>query len=230
MTSGALLGGVLWASLVVFAVGLAWRLRRWLRLPLPPAAALMPAPRSRSGMLRRLLLEVFAFRSLYRASRWTWALGMALHVALALALAGHVLFLAAPAASDWPDTHWLAPLVGALLLLALAGLAARRCLVDRLRYISTPADYLWLMLLAALGLSGLWLGAQDAAVTDGLRRYLLALLAFRVAPLPAHPAVVVHLLLASALLATFPFGKLVHAAGIVLAPARATRDVDRRVS
>lgn len=229
MVTAMMLAGVLWASALIFVVGLAWRLWIWLSSPVLPGAALMPAPRSRVGVLRRVLLEVFAFRSLYRAGRWTWAMGITLHAALGLALAGHLLFLAGPAAGGLPETHWLAPVVGVVLLLALAGLAARRCLVDRLRYISTPSDYLWLALLAALGLSGLWLGAQDEALTDDLRRYVLALLALRLTPLPDHPAAVVHLLLASALLAAFPFGKLLHAPGIVLAPSRTCRDVDRRV-
>ena len=66
----------------------------------------------------------------------------------------------------------------------LAGLWARRFLVDRVRYISTPSDHLHLALLIAIGLSGL--GMRFVSHTDivAVKAFMLGLMRLDIQPLP----------------------------------------------
>ena len=91
--------------------------------------------------------EVIFFESLFKGSLWTWLFGWLFHASLALVLARHLRYFTEPV---WGWVVLVQPL-GILaafgMLAGLAGLLARRVLVDRIRYISTPSDYLMLVLL-----------------------------------------------------------------------------------
>jgi len=109
---------------------------------------------------------------------------------------------------------------GFVMVLALAGLWARRWLVDRVRYISTPSDHLMLVLLLAIGLSGL--AMRFLAHTDivALKSFVLGLIWIDFQPLPADPALLVHLGLVAVLMLIFPISKLLHAPGLFFSPTR----------
>ena len=108
---------------------------------------------------------------------------------------------------------------GFALLAGLAGLWARRFLVDRVRYISAPSDHLMLALLAAIAASGL--AMKYLAHTDivALKAFFLGLMAFVWQPLPADPVLLVHLALVAALMIVFPVSKLLHAPGVFFSPS-----------
>jgi nitrate reductase gamma subunit len=76
----------------------------------------------------------------------------------------------------------------------LAGLWARRFLVDRVRYISTPSDHLHAGAAAGMiGFSGLMM--RFVAHTDivAVKAFMLGLMRFDIQPLPADPVLLVHL-------------------------------------
>ena len=102
----------------------------------------------------------------------------------------------------------------------LAGLWARRFLVDRVRYISTPSDHLHLALLIAIGASGLTM--RFVAHTDivAVKAFMLGLMRFEVLPLPADPLLLLHLALVAVLMLVFPISKLLHAPGLFFSPSR----------
>jgi nitrate reductase gamma subunit len=123
----------------------------------------------------------------------------------------------------WPPVAWLTPfsLYAALLMVAgLAGLWARRLLVDRVRWISTPSDHLHLALLVAIALTGL--GMSYVAPTDNtaVKVFFLGLLRFDIQPLPADPLLLAHLALVALLMIIFPISKLLHAPGLFFSPTR----------
>ena len=218
------LAGALTLALAAFALGLAHRVGVWVRTPSPLPIPLAPAPRTRVGVLGRLVLELFAFRSLARASLATWVPAVLLHYGLLLVLVVHLRFL-------FPALPlWLVPFlrIGGWATLALvAGLAAllaRRVLVDRVRYVSVPSDYLHLALLLAIAASGAALKRLWPVDLYPVGAFLRGVLALDWQPLPAHAGLVVHLVLVLALLAVFPISKLVHAPGIAFAPTFHQRD------
>ena len=102
----------------------------------------------------------------------------------------------------------------------LAGLWARRFLVDRVRYISSPSDHLMLALLLGIGMTGI--GMRFFVPTDivAVKAFFLGVMYFDWQPLPADALLVVHLFLVAILMIIFPFSKLLHAPGVFFSPTR----------
>lgn len=198
--------------------GVAWKCRVYARTPQPLKIPIPPAPTTRGGVALRMLLEVTLFRALFRANKWIWLFGWLFHVALLLVLLRHLRYFTEPV-WFWVDLVQPFGLYAAFAMLAgLAGLWARRFLVDRVRYISSPSDHLMLALLAAIAASGL--AMKYVAHTDivALKAFFLGLMAFHWQPLPADPVLLVHLALVAVLMIVFPVSKLLHAPGVFFSP------------
>jgi nitrate reductase gamma subunit len=118
---------------------------------------------------------------------------------------------------------------GFALVAALGGLWARRWLVDRVRYISTPSDHLMLALLIAIGLTGM--AMRFVAHTDivAVKVFVLGLMRFDWQPVPADPVLLIHLALVAGLMIVFPISKLLHAPGLFFSPTRNQADNAREV-
>lgn len=220
------------AIVVVLLAGTIWRVFRWLRTPVARRVPLMPAPRSRLGVVLFMVHESVLFTTLFKASRWTWLFGWVFHVGLALILLQHLRYLSS---YWWPWLNWLAAwghVASAMMIAGLLGLSARRVLVDRMRFISRVSDHAILGLLGAIALSGVLLKYHWPVNVLAIRDFVRgALWLAEPVPLPEpaleHWAMFVHLSLAAVLILIFPFGKLMHGPGLWLNPTRAQADVDR---
>lgn len=204
----------------VFVFGLAFKIRQYAKTPSPLKIAVTPAPITPSGVGWRLAREVVFFESLFRSSKWTWVFGWTFHAALLLVVLRHLRYFQEPV---WTPVIWVQALgtyAGFALIFGLAGLWARRFLVDRVRYISTPSDHLMLALLIAIGLSGL--GMRFVAHTDiiAVKMFMLGLMRLSVQPLPSDPLLLLHLSLVAVLMIIFPISKLLHAPGLFFSPTR----------
>ncbi len=208
-----------YAATAILVVGVAYKCRVYARTPQPLKIPIPPAPTTRRGVVLRLLLEVTLFRSLFRSNKWIWLFGWLFHAALLAVLLRHLRYFTEPV---WGWVALLQPFglyAAFALLVGLGGLWARRFLVDRVRYISSPSDHLMLALLAAIAASGL--AMKYLAHTDivALKAFFLGLMAFHWQPLPADPALLVHLALVAALMIVFPVSKLLHAPGVFFSPS-----------
>ncbi|MCU0929393.1 MAG: respiratory nitrate reductase subunit gamma [Burkholderiaceae bacterium] len=209
-----------YAATALFVVGLALKIRRYARTPAPLKIPTTPAPTTGTGVALRMVREVAFFESLFKSSKWTWLFGWVFHAALLLVILRHVRYFQQPV---WEPIVWVQPFgiyAGFAMVAGLAGLWARRFLVDRVRYISTPSDHLHLALLIAIGLSGL--GMRFVAHTDivALKAFMLGLMRFDIQPLPADPLLLLHLSLVALLMIVFPISKLLHAPGLFFSPTR----------
>jgi len=200
------------ASLVI---GLAFKIFLYARTPQPLKIPTTPAPLTRLGVAWRITKEVVVFASLFKSNKWLWLFGWLFHFALLLALFHHLdvffgSFAALRAVSDY---------AGFGMTLGLAGLWARRILIDRIRYISAPSDHLMLALLLGIALSGLamrYLAYPDILM---VRAYFAGLAHFDwQPPLPAEPLLLLHLALVAILMAVLPVSKLLHAPGLFFSP------------
>ncbi|MGA8005805.1 MAG: respiratory nitrate reductase subunit gamma [Burkholderiales bacterium] len=223
----ALYASLFYAATAVLVGGVAWRVIEYVRAPAPLPIPTTPAPMTRAGAAGRVAREVVLFESLYRSNKWIWLFGWMFHVALALVVVRHLRYFTEPV---WGWVAFAQPFgmyAGFALVAGLAGLWARRFLVERIRYISTWSDHLMLALLLGIGLSGL--AMKFVAHTDivGLKEFMLGLLAFDWQPLPADPVLLVHLTLVLALMAVFPVSKLLHAPGVFFSPSRNQPDDSR---
>jgi nitrate reductase gamma subunit len=171
--------------------------------------------------------EVAFFESLFRANKWTWIFGYLFHFGMLLVLLRHLRYFTEPV---WFWVNWVQPFgkyAAFAMVIGLLGLWARRFLVDRVRYISTPSDHLMLALLVGIGFSGL--GMTYLAHTDivAVKAFFLGLMRFSPQPLPADPLLMVHLGLVATLMIIFPISKLLHAPGVFFSPTRNQTDSSR---
>ena len=248
-------------AVAVFLAGTTARVVGWARSPVPfriptscgPQRSLpflktarLDNPSTGLGALGRMLLEVLAFRSLFRNTRaelkdggrlvyssdkWLWAAALAFHYSFLVILLRHLRFFAAPVPAFVP---WLQSLDGffqagvpevyvtnILLVAAVGYLLFRRVADARLRYVSLHADYFPLALILGIGISGILLRYLSKVDLESVKSLTIGLVTFSPAlPKGIGPLFYVHLFLVSVLFAYFPFSKLVHMAGVFLSPTR----------
>lgn len=218
-----------YVATAVLVLGVARKIRLYAKTPAPLKIPTTPAPTTAAGVRWRMTREVVLFESLFKSSKWTWIFGWLFHVTLLLVTLRHLRYFQDPV---WLPVVLVQPFgtyAGFVMVLALGGLWARRWLVDRVRYISTPSDHLMLVLLLAIGLSGL--AMRFVAHTDiiALKAFVLGLMRFDWQPLPADPVLLVHLALVALLMIIFPISKLLHAPGLFFSPTRNQADNAREV-
>jgi nitrate reductase gamma subunit len=167
-----------------------------------------------------MFFEVTLFNSLFKSNKWIWLFGWLFHAALLFVLLRHLRYFQDPVWSWVAVIQPFGKYAAFIMIFGLAGLWARRFLVDRVRYISSPSDHLMLALLIAIGLSGL--GMKYVSHTDivAVKAFFLGLMYFDWQPLPADFLLVVHLSLVVSLMIIFPFSKLLHAPGLFFSPTR----------
>ena len=209
-----------YAATAMLVVGVGLKIAGYARTPAPLKIATTPAPTTPAGVGLRLAREVVFFESLFRSSKWTWLFGWTFHAALFAVLLRHLRYFQQPVWTPVAMVQAVGTYAGFAMVAGLAGLWARRFLVDRVRYISTPSDHLHLALLLAIALSGL--GMRFVAHTDivALKAFMLGLMRFDWQPLPADPLLLVHLTLVALLMIVFPISKLMHAPGLLFSPTR----------
>ena len=193
---------ILYAALFYFAatilfVGLAYRVYEYAKIPAPLK---IPTP---------------------PATKWTWLFSWIFHLALLLAAFRHLIYFTDPV-WFWVSSE-LVQVAGHyaayLMLAGLLGLFARRVFVDRVRYISSPSDYLILVLIIAIAGSGLmmkWFPSDILAI----KLFFVGLLTFNFSELPSDAVLLIHLSLVIALMIIFPYSKLLHAPGLFFSPTR----------
>ena len=206
-------------SLLLFVIGLSYKIIQYWQTPAPLKIPIAPAPLTRTGVLVRMAAEVFLFKSLFRASKWTWFFGWIFHWALVLLFIRHLGYF-------WPgDTPQVLlktePFKYASfpLIIGLTGLLGRRIFVDRIRYISAPSDYLMLILLIVIGASGMLMTFAFYYPDMGLvYSFAEGLVTLNWSELPSELIFLAHVFLAFTLIAIFPISKLLHGPGVFFSP------------
>lgn len=250
------------AAIAIFLVGMIYRVLHWARSPVPFKITTtcgqqqslswiknnnLEAPRNFLGVLGRMALEVFFFRSLFRNTkaelksgprlvygdaRWLWLAGLAFHWSFLIVFIRHFKFFVEPV-PGWISIMQeldgffqiglpIFYITDGILLAAITFLFLRRVFNPQLRYLSLAGDYFPLFLIGALAISGMIMRYTTLRVdiTD------VKLLATGIVTLnPVVPESLgavffVHLTMLSVLLLYFPFSKLVHMAGVFMSPTR----------
>ena len=214
---------LLTVALAVAVIGTAIKLMGYARTPVPYPIPLAPIPRNLLGVIGRLTLEIVFFRSLYRATRITWLFSWLFHLGLLALVLIHVRFFVQQMPS-W--LLWLIPhttLATCAFIGGLVGLLARRLIVDRVRYVSSPADYLHLLLLIAIGTTGALMSHAASVNSYQVMLFAHGVITLDWQPLPTAAVwesllLYTHLALVSLLLCLFPISKLIHGFGILFNP------------
>lgn len=214
------------AALVLVA-GLGYKIAQYWRTPAPLKIPTTPAPMTKGGAAFRVVREVAVFESLFKSDKLLWLFAVAFHAGLALVLLRHLRYFIADVPTVLVLVQPFGIYAGFVMVLGLLALLARRFLIARVRYITSPSDILMLLLLIGIGVTGL--GMKFVAHTDiiAVKAFFLGLLGFDLQPLPADGLLLLHLLLVAALMIVFPFSKLLHAPGVFFSPTRNQADDPR---
>ena len=219
-----------YAATVILLVGLTRKVIQYWRTPSPLKIPVTPAPTTRVGLTFRMARELFLFASLFRSNKWTWLFGWLMHVGLFLVTIRHLRYFVEPV---WGWVAILQPLGvygGYMMVVGLAGLWARRLLVDRVRYITRPSDHLMLAMLTAIVGSGLLIAFVTRTDVVAVKVFFLGLMRLDFANLQVLPmdgVLFLHLLLVVILMIVFPFSKLLHVPGLFFSPTLSQLDNPR---
>ncbi|MEM5786550.1 MAG: sulfate reduction electron transfer complex DsrMKJOP subunit DsrM [Syntrophobacteraceae bacterium] len=195
----------------------------------------------------RMLLEVLLFRSLFRNTKteldsqgpkiyyqwekWLWLAGLLFHYAFLVIVIRHLRFFVEPVpffvhALEGMDGFLQIGLPGiyisdAIFIAAVSYLFIRRVIIPQVRYISLPADYFPLVLIFAIGVTGILTRYFTKVDLLKVKQMVMGVVTFNpVVPEGIGVIFFIHLFLVCALLAYFPFSKLMHAGGVFLSPTR----------
>lgn len=256
-----------YAAVAIFIAGFIYRIVKWARTPVPfhiPTvcgqqkslpwikASNIESPSNTTGVIARMALEVFLFRSLfrnervelkggqklvYRGNKYLWLGGLAFHWSLFIILFGH-LSLTEPVPSIMLFGRTIDEIFQSLLpiryitesviLIALTYLFFRRVIRPQIRYISLPADYFAVLLLLGVALSGVLMRHFYKVDIVRVKELAMGMLSFQpIIPEGIGLSFYIHLFLVSALLAYFPFSKMMHMAGIFFSPTRNLKNNSR---
>ena len=216
----AIVSVLLTLSFATLVLGMARRVWLYAATPAPLRIPTTPAPRKPLGAAMRVGREVLLFESLFRADKFLWVTSALFHVGLLLVLLRHLRYFITPTPQLLVLIQPFGKLGALAMMLGLLGLLARRVFLPQARYITRATDIAVLLLLLAIGASGLVMTFLIHTDIMGLKLYLAGLWSFDPQPLPEDPALVLHLLLVAALVVVAPFSKLLHMAGVFFSPTR----------
>jgi len=212
--------GLFYVATLLLVGGLAYKIFDYSRTPAPLKIPTTPAPTTQKGVVYRMAKEVVLFESLFKSNKWIWVFGWLFHFGLLLVLMRHLRYFTEPV---WLWVNIVQPFgkyASIMMVVGLVGLLARRFLVDRVRYISTPSDYLMLVLLIVIGMSGMLMTFVAHTDIVALKTFFIGLMYFDVQPVPQDPILLVHLAMVAMLMLIFPMSKLLHAPGVFFSPTR----------
>jgi len=216
----------------ILVLGVVRKIVQYAKTPAPLKIPTMPAPVTQGGVVLRMASEVVLFNSLFKASKWTWIFGWVFHLALLLAFFRHLRYIISPdsflmSIIGLEIVQSFGKYAGFAIIFGLTGLFLRRIFVDRVRYISSPSDYLMLLLILIIAATGMLMSFVTHTDIVMLKEFMLGLFVLNIQPLPTDTLVLVHLGLVIALMIIFPISKLLHAPGVFFSPTRNQVDNSR---
>jgi nitrate reductase gamma subunit len=208
----------------------------------------LEAPVNVAQVAARMFLEIALFRSLWRntkttvyagpkltyeSSKWLWLFGILFHYSFLVIVVRHMRLFLDPV--PWPVSlleigdsllQIGAPamyMTDVTIVLALLFLFGRRLINPQVRYISLINDYFPLFLILGIALTGILMRFFIRTDVDinAIKQLAVGLVTF--SPTITNkisPLFYAHLFLVCALLAYFPFSKLMHMGGVFLSPTR----------
>ena len=214
-----------YVAMITLVAGITNKILQYKRVPAPLKIAVTPAPLTHAGVAYRFFTEVVFFNSLFRATKWTWIFSFMFHASLLLAFFRHLRYVISADSFLWPLVNNMVVqsfghYAGFAMVVGLLGLLARRIFVDRVRYISSPSDYLMLILIIGIAATGLMMAYVAHTDIVQLKAFIMGLFLFDWQDLPTDIVLLAHLTMVLFLMVIFPISKLLHAPGLFMSPTR----------
>jgi len=216
-------------TFIVFVIGIAYHFYVWKKLP-KPKMTLTPAPKPGIPRYIELLKETFFFRSLFKGDKNLWIFSWVFHAMLALIFIGHLrvimwlpdrllISMGMTEESINAMSQLSGGIAGLVILVMILILLGRRLFTGRVREISLKGDYIALILILIVLVTGdvmRFVAHIDLSLT---RDYFLSLVTFSAVSIPENSWFLVHYLFAQVLIMYMPFSKLLHFGGIFFTEA-----------
>ncbi len=250
-----------YTAIAIFLIGIIFQVIKWARSPVPfriPTVAgqqkslpwiknsRLESPHSTLGVIGRMILEVFLFRSLFRntkaelkngptlvygSSKYLWLGALAFHWSLLFIFLRHFRYFTEPIPVFVPFLQNLdgffqigVPIIyltNVVIVVALSFLFLRRIVDPKLKYFSLASDYFPLFLLISIAITGILMRYFTKVDIIGIKELAIGLFSFQpVVPEGIGIMFFIHLFLVCVLLIYFPFSKLLHMPGVFLSPTR----------
>ncbi len=250
-----------YAAIATFLIGIILQVIKWAKSPVPfriPTVAgqqkslpwiknsKLESPHTTLGVIGRMILEVFLFRSLFRntkaelkngptlvygSSKYLWLGALAFHWSLLFIFLRHFRYFTEPIPVFVPFIQNLdgffqigVPIIyltDLVIVAALSFLFLRRIFDPKLRYFSLASDYFPLFLLISIAITGILMRYFTKVDIVGVKELAMGLFSFQpVVPEGIGIMFFIHLFLVCVLLIYFPFSKLLHMPGVFLSPTR----------
>jgi nitrate reductase gamma subunit len=209
-------------TIVVFVAGMAYRFHSWYKTPNKARMSLFYV--NEKSTFRGVLEDVLLFPGLFKGDRLLWSFSWIFHATLALVVLGHIrvftgladsLMISMGMSTEGIDglSATAGGIAGIVLLATAVLLLVRRFTIPRVREISRGPDFIALLLLLVIIITGdiMRFGAHfDLEQTRVWAASLLTL-----APVvPANNWFLLHALTAQLLIIFIPFSKILHFGGI----------------
>jgi len=253
-------------AFIIFLLGFIYKVINWGRSPVPfriPTTGgqfksfdtkMFPqnkydCPQTGAQTFVRMVLEVFAFRSLFRnteaslhetkggpvvaynSSKWLWVFAITFHYSFFIVALRHLRLFLEPVPFFVNGLEFVDGLlqIGApTMYLADLGLVAgvllllgRRLIDPKINYISYVSDYFPLFLILAVALSGIYMRYYAKVDVIAIKELTMGLMTFHYhVPETIGVSFFIHVFLVSTLMVYFPFSKLMHLPGVFLSPTR----------
>ncbi len=267
----ALFGVVIpYIAIVIFLLGFIYKVIGWAKSPVPfriPTTCgqekslpwikqnKLDNPSSTLGVVIRMALEIFLFRSLFRntkaevyegaklkygSNKWLWLGGIVFHWSFLIILVRHSRLFLEPIPGfitflEKADSFMqvgvpLFYMTDAGILAAVTYLFLRRVVEPQIKYLSMPADYFPLYLILSIAITGVLMRYFIRVDVVNIKALARGLVTFQ-PTIPDGIGVLfyIHLFLVSVLAIYFPFSKLMHLGGVFLSPTRNLANNNRAV-
>jgi nitrate reductase gamma subunit len=218
---------IAYAAVVIFVVGLLWKISKWFGSPNPLSIPTQPAPLTVGGVIARIFREVVLFESLFNADKGLWVGGWIFHVSFLLIILRHLRYFLYPAPEWVVALNQIGIYAGFTFVLSIGFLLIRRIINDRVLYISSFMDYGILFLLLLIGMTGLTMQYVHRPYLVDIKAFILGMIHLSPEAFGGGTMFAIHFGLVLLLIVYFPFSKLLHAPGVFFSPTRVQLDTPR---
>lgn len=212
-----------YVSAAIFIFGILYRTYIWARTPVPLRIVTTPAPRTRGGIILRLIGDALWFPNLFAGDKILWGAGFSFHMLLWFALLRHLRYFLYPIPGWVEGIQTLGLYAGYMIPFPLVILLGRRLVDEKALFVSILEDYFSLLLLLTITVSGILLGLFFRTYIVDIKAMTLGLIHFQPIIPTFHWLFGLHFLLVMILLIYFPFSKLMHSIGLFFSPTRYQR-------
>jgi nitrate reductase gamma subunit len=230
-------------SISILIGGLIYRTFKWLKVPVPLKIPTTPSSEKSSGVIAKVFSEIALFRGLLKGGKKLWAGALLYHLTLWSILLYKTLEYLPPifigltngfinfSLESWLRTTIVTQTIGYIGIFlsgSILFLLFRRLIIPALRYISKFSDYLILILILSIALTGTYMRVYTQLNLSEVVSFIESLASFNPTTPPTESFFLIHFFLIQILMIYTPFSKVTHFIGIILSPTRNQKNNPRK--